>query len=215
MSNLLIVEDDPAINALLLRNMRLVGHCCVSVLNGEEALRALTSGAFDLMLLDVMLPGADGFSVLEEAGDVPVILITARGAVSDKVRGLNMGAYDYIVKPFEMAELLARVQSVLRRTKKTEPDYSSDGLIIRFGARTVLLDGEPIELTPQEFALLETLVLNRNIALSRERLLSMAWVMDFLGDSRTVDAHIVKLRKKLRLENRIQIVFKIGYRFEG
>lgn len=125
-----------------------------------------------------------------------------------------MGADDYLTKPFEMLELLARVDAVLRRTKKEDKSFAFDNVIIRFDSRQVLLNGEVVDCTPKEYDLLEALVLNRNIALSREKLLSLAWGYDYEGDTRTVDVHIQKLRKKLGLEERIKTVYKLGYRLE-
>lgn len=215
MATILIVEDERAIAELLYRNLSLTGHECTIARSGERAAELLEQRAFDLILLDLMLPGIDGFAVMERAAGVsPVICLTARGGLHDRVRGLNMGADDYIVKPFELPELLARVQAVLRRTKKTDRTYRLDQTHIDFEGYSVTVAGAKVELTPQEFSLLETLVLNRNIALSREKLLAMAWGLDFLGDSRTVDVHIQKLRKKLNFEDRIKTVYKVGYRLE-
>lgn len=215
MAKILIVEDERAIAELLRRNLTLTGHACSVAMTGKQAIERLSDGNFDLVLLDVMLPDMDGFAVMERAGgDVPTIFLTARGGLHDRVRGLNMGADDYIVKPFELPELLARVQAVLRRTRKMERTYRLDETFIDFEGYSVTVAGDPVDLTPQEFALIETLVLNRNIALSRDKLLAMAWGMDFLGDSRTVDVHIQKLRKKLHFEDRIRTVYKVGYRLE-
>jgi len=214
MAKILIVEDERAIAELLRRNLTLTGHACSVAATVKQAEERLALHSFDLMLLDVMLPDGDGFSVMEHANGVPTVFLTARGGLHDRVRGLNMGADDYIVKPFELPELLARVQAVLRRTKKTERIYRLDDTVIDFEGYSASVNGDPVDLTPQEFALIETLILNRNIALSREKLLAMAWGMDFLGDSRTVDVHIQKLRKKLHFEDRIRTVYKVGYRLE-
>ena len=214
MADILIVEDETAINELIRRNLELVGHRCVSVYDGEEAIRRLQEGQFDLMLLDIMLPGADGFGVYQTAEHVPTIFLTAKGGLSDRVRGLRMGADDYIVKPFEMLELLARVEAVLRRTRKSGTDFVFYGVRIDFESRTIEKDGQETECTPREYELLETLVKNRNIALSRERLLDLVWGYDYEGDIRTVDVHIQKLRKKLGLEDCIKTVYKLGYRLE-
>lgn len=213
MPSILIVEDERPINDLIRKNLTLTGNACTQAASVADALAALGGTHFDLALVDIMLPDGEGFAVLESKPDLPVIFVTARGAVPDKVRGLTMGAYDYIVKPFAVAELLARVQNVLRRTKKLP--FSIGELTIDFDARQVTLSGSPVELTPQEYALFETLVLNRNIALSRDRLLTMAWGMDYFGDSRTVDVHVQKLRKKLCLEERLRTVYKVGYRLEA
>ncbi len=215
MANILIVEDEPAINELIKRNLKLVGHECISALDGLQALDILErTNKLDLVLLDIMLPGLDGFSVFERIQDIPVIFLTARNSLDDRVKGLNMGAYDYIIKPFEMLELLARVDAVLRRTKAENDTYELDNLKIDFSSRQVFVDGKNMECTPKEFELMEVLVKNRNIALSREKLLELAWGYDFEGDTRTVDVHIQKLRKKLSLEDRIKTVYKLGYRLE-
>lgn len=215
MANILIVEDEPAINELIKRNLQLVGHECISALDGLQALDILErTNKLDLVLLDIMLPGLDGFSVFERIQDIPVIFLTARNSLNDRVKGLNMGAYDYIIKPFEMLELLARVDSVLRRTKAENDTYELDNIKIDFSSRQIFIDGKNMECTPKEFELMEVLVKNRNIALSREKLLELAWGYDFEGDTRTVDVHIQKLRKKLNLEDRIKTVYKLGYRLE-
>jgi len=214
LAKILIVEDEVPINTLIKKNLELVGHECVSVYDGQAAIDVLKDHSFDLILLDVMLPGLDGFEVFEKISRVPAIFLTARSSLSDRLKGLTMGADDYLTKPFEMLELLARVDAVLRRTKKEEKSFAFDNVIIRFDSRQILLDGAVVDCTPKEYDLLEVLVLNRNIALSREKLLSLAWGYDYEGDTRTVDVHIQKLRKKLGLEERIKTVYKLGYRLE-
>lgn len=214
MANILIVEDELPINELIKRNLTLVGHRCVSAFDGKEALACAQQHTFDLIVLDVMLPEMDGFEVLQNIKEVPTIFLTARSSVADRVRGLSIGADDYLTKPFEMIELLARVDAVLRRTKKTNECFELDHVVIYFNSRQILMDGKVIDCTPKEFDLLEVLVRNRNIALSREKLLELAWGYDYEGDSRTVDVHIQKLRKKLGLEKHIITVYKLGYRLE-
>lgn len=214
MSNILIVEDEPAINELVARNLGLVGHSCTSAFDGREAVRLLGQQSFDLMLLDILLPGLDGYQVLEQSGETPVIFLTAKSEPLDRVKGLTMGADDYITKPFEMMELLARVQAVLRRTQKHRSQLTIGTVTVDLDGRQVFREGRPVECTPKEYELLETLALNRNIALSRERLLELVWGYDFEGDTRTVDVHIQKLRKKLGLEEQIKTVYKLGYRLE-
>ena len=214
MSQILIVEDDRAINELIQRSLTLVGHQCRQCYSGEDAIMLLHDLPADLVLLDVMLPGIDGFSVMERLNDIPVIFLTALGEISQRVRGLNIGADDYIVKPFETVELLARVQAVLRRTHKEDTRFALDDTSIDLAGHKVSVCGREISLTPQEFTLLDVLIRNRNIALSREKLLELAWGFDYLGDTRTVDVHVQKLRKKLKWEDRIQTVYKIGYRLE-
>ncbi|MBQ7278508.1 MAG: response regulator transcription factor [Clostridia bacterium] len=213
MANILIVEDERAIADLLAMNLQAVGHGCTVTMTGKAAVTAAKEQGFDLMLLDIMLPDMEGFAVAERVRDVPIIFLTARGADADKIRGFGLGADDYITKPFSVSELLLRVQAVLRRTHREDKSYTLGPLSVRFDAHEVTLDGERVELTSQEFALLRTLIENRNVCLSRQRLLSEAWGMDFVGESRTVDVHIQKLRHKLRLEDAIQTVYKSGYRF--
>jgi DNA-binding response OmpR family regulator len=167
------------------------------------------------LLLDIMLPGIDGLSLLRHRrADQPVILITARAALCDKVLGLNLGADDYIVKPFETLEVIARVQAVLRRNARNETTFSIDDTRVDLTARQAFVNGVPVELTPQEFALTEILIVNRNLALSREKLLELAWGFDYMGDTRTVDLHIQRVRKKLSLTDKIVTVYKLGYRLE-
>ena len=202
MAKILIVEDEKMINELILRNLQAVGHRCVQAYDGAEALERLDGERFDLVILDIMLPRLSGFEVMSRIHDTPVIFLTAMGNVMDKVRGLGLGAEDYIVKPFEMLELIARVDVVLRRTKAQSRRFNLDGVTVDFDNMTVTRGQKTVELTPQEFQLLETLIRNRNIALSREKLLDLAWGMDYYGDVRTVDVHIQKLRKK------------VGYRLE-
>ena len=215
MARILIVEDDRPINTLIRKNLELVGHICVSVFDGEAVFDELEKQVFDLILLDIMLPKMDGFQVIREMSEnIPVIFLTARGAVQDRIKGLNLGADDYIVKPFDMAELQARVESVLRRTNKSDKLFELDGVKADFSSRQVFFKGELIDFTPQEFLLVEALIKNRNIALSRDKLLEIAWGYDFGGDTRTVDVHIHSIRKKLCWDDTIKTVYKVGYRLE-
>ena len=216
MANILIVEDEKPINELLYRNLSLVGHHCLRAYDGEQALRLLESDGADLILLDIMLPGISGLELMRARPDesVPVIILTAKTQIADRVAGLNLGADDYIVKPFETVEVIARIQAVLRRTKRLESIFSLDQASVDLNARKAYYSGEQVELTPQEYSLMEALILNRNLALSRERLLELAWGYDYMGDTRTVDVHIQKLRKKLGLTERIKTVYKLGYRLE-
>ena len=214
MAKILVLEDERAINDLIAMNLGMVGHTAVQAFTGREALEKAREQAFDLLIFDVMLPDTDGFSVYEKLKGTPVIFLTALGETADKVKGFERGADDYLVKPFEMTELLLRAEAVLRRTQKGDAHYVLDGMDVDFGAKTVTLNGEPVELTMQEYTLLEMLVKNRNIALSRQKLLKEAWDISFMGESRTVDVHIQRLRRKLNLENRIKTVFRYGYRFE-
>ena len=216
MANILIVEDEKPISDLILMNLKLVGHAGKQAFDGDEAIIAMEDFQADLVLLDVMLPYKDGFSLMEQKAfdNIPVIFLTAKDSITDKVKGLNLGADDYIVKPFETVELLARIEAVLRRIKPSERTITIDNVSVHFDKRTVTMDDASIELTNREFELLEVLVNNRNIALSREKLLDLAWGYDYFGDTRTVDVHITKLRKKLNFENRIKTIYKLGYRLE-
>ena len=214
MAKILVVEDEQVINDLIVKHLTLVGHVCLSAYEGVEALSLIREYQPDLIILDVMLPGLDGFDLAKLITNVPIIFVTAKNNLSDKLKGLSLGAEDYIVKPFEMQELLARVRVVLRRTKRDANEFNLDGLLIDFGARKVYRGGEEIVLTPKEFALLETLVQNRNIALTREKILRLVWTYDYEGDTRTVDVHVQKLRQKLGLKDRIKTIYKVGYRLE-
>lgn len=215
MAKILIVEDEKAINTLIRKNLELVGHRCVSVLNGVAVNEIVEMHDFDLILLDIMLPGADGFQVMQQLiKEIPVIFLTARDAIGDKVRGLDLGAYDYMVKPFDMLELQARVEAVLRRTQKIVEHFKLGEVTVSMDSRLVWFKGAIVDFTPQEFNLIQALIKNRNIALSRERLLEIAWGFDYMGDTRTVDVHIHTIRKKLEWENIIKTVYKLGYRLE-
>ena len=215
MANILIVEDEEVIHELIKRNLSLVGHICHSAFDGKEALECLADKRFDLMILDIMLPKEDGFSVMRQAKGQPTIFLTARDSLNDRMTGFSLGADDYIIEPFEMLEMLARVEAVLRRTQTSASTFQLDKVLINFDSRQVYREQELLELTPKEYELLEVLVKNRNIALARERLLELVWGYDFEGETRTVDVHIQKLRKKTGWENRIKTVYKMGYRLEA
>ena len=214
MAKILIIEDDRHISDLIRRNLKLVGHdgCCCY--DGQEGLCTFKKEHFDLVLLDVMLPEISGFDLIKLVEDTPVIFVTAKGQLEDKLNGLSLGAEDYIVKPFEMLELIARVNVVLRRIQKEEI-ISVGRIRVDVKKRNVTLDGKEIVLAPQEYNLLEVSIRNRNIALSREKLLEAAWGYDYEGETKTVDVHVQRLRKKLGLEKEIKTITKLGYRLEG
>lgn len=216
MANILVVEDEKSINDLIVMNLKLAGHTCRQAFDGSQAQALFREQQPDLVLLDVMLPCGDGFSLMEQKvfGDKPVIFLTAKNGTTDKVKGLNLGADDYITKPFEAVELLARVGAVLRRTGSGQRVFQIGQTTIYLDRRTALVDGEQAMLTNREFELLEVLIENRNLALSREQLLDLAWGYDYFGDTRTVDVHITKLRKKLKPEDAIKTIYKHGYRLE-
>lgn len=215
MANILIVEDEEAICEFIKLNLSVVGYNTYEAFDGEEAVSILKVKHIDLVLLDIMIPKRDGYEVLPVAVEknIPVILVTAKDRLEDRVRGLNLGADDYITKPFEGIELLARVNAVLRRVGKQAVKKSFDDIEVLIGQRKVLKKGSEIDLTFKEFDLLIILLENSGLALSRERLLKLVWDYDFEGSTRTVDIHIQRLRRKLDTE-RIKTVYKVGYRFE-
>ena len=214
MANILIIEDEKSINNLIQKNLHLVGHQCYSMFDGIDADKIVREKNIDLVILDIMLPKIDGYQVYENINFIPVIFLTAKDSLQDKVKGLTLGADDYIVKPFEMVELIARVEAVLRRVKKDDDFFEFKNIKIDFSKHLIYKNGNSIECTPKEFELFKVLVKNRNIAMSREKLLELAWGFDFEGDTRTVDVHIQKLRKKLDLTEQIKTVYKLGYRLE-
>lgn len=215
--NVLIVEDDEAIADLLYLDLSDEGYRCVCAHDGKAAADYLEERVdFDLILLDIMLPEIDGYEILEYARpmDIPVIFLTAKGTVNDRVQGLKMGADDYIVKPFQSGEVLARMEAVLRRYGKNRKGLSFAGVAVDLECRKVFQDGREVELTVKEYDLLVELMRNKNVALHRDRLYEKVWKEPFMGDTRTLDTHIQRLRKKLGWENRIRTVFRIGYRLE-
>lgn len=215
MAYILVAEDEKAINDLIYKNLKLVGHTVEQAFDGTQALEMINGSGYDLVLLDIMMPGLSGLEVKKLIPtDIPVIFVTAKLSVSDQLVGLGLGADDYITKPFDILVLLARVENILRRTKKNSTVFEIKNCRIDLSSRTVTKNGEEVVLTLQEFNLLEALVLNRNFALSRDKLLQLAWGFDYMGDTRTVDVHIQKLRKKLDLQTEIATVYKYGYRLE-
>ena len=217
MIKILIVEDEKAISDLIRLHLSSAGYKCVCKDNGQDGADAVEAGNFDLVLLDIMLPGVDGYELMEyiKPLGIPVIFITAKHEVKDRVKGLKLGADDYIVKPFDIMELLARVETVLRRAGKVGKAVEISGVTVDFEARTVVKNGAFIDLTAKEFGLLALFVKNRNVALFRETLYEKVWESEYYGDSRTVDLHVQRLRKKLGWEDILTTVYKIGYRLEA
>lgn len=216
-NRILVVEDDEPISKIIQKNLTAAGFAVAAFYDGAEAAKYLASDSdFDLALLDVMLPGMDGFELMGHMkhNNIPVIYLTARVDLDSKVQGLRDGAEDYIVKPFEILELLVRIEKVLERTGRMQQTLSVGDIEINLLERSVRRNGEEIALKPMEFGLFVMLAKNKNIALSRERLLHGVWGVDFLGETRTVDVHIGQLRKKLELADRIKTVSKMGYRLE-
>lgn len=216
MIKILIVEDEKPISDLIKMSLLGEGYHCTCAFDGQEAADIIENEMFDLILLDIMLPKIDGYELLEyiKFYQMPVIFITAKTNVNDKVKGLKAGAEDYISKPFEIIELLARVETVLRRYNKAVNIIAFDDIKIDTESRIVTKSGDPVSLTAKEFDLLLYLFQNKNKALYRTQIYAGVWGSDYLGDSRTVDLHIQRLRKKLSLESVLVPVYKIGYRLE-
>ena len=216
-ARILVIEDEMSINDLLCMNLEIAGYETVGYLDGNEAYEAIIQDhAFQCALVDIMLPGRDGYSLLPKLKqyEIPVIFLTAKGDIASKIKGLKDGAEDYIVKPFEVLELLVRIEKVLARTKPEEHTLSVLNLEIDFEQHTVRQDGKEVSLKPMEFELLAVLAKNKNRAISRENLLRMVWGVEYIGETRTVDVHIGQLRKKLNLADHIKTVSKLGYRLE-
>ena len=217
MTDILVVEDDEAIANLICVSLSAEGYRCTCARDGMEGADYIERQSFDLVLLDIMLPEVDGYELLEfiKPTGTPVIFLTAKGSIEDKVRGLRAGADDYLSKPFQIGELLARVEAVLRRLGKGERQLEVGDVSVRLDSRQVLKSGVALTLTVKEFDLLVELMRNRNIALYREQLYEKVWKEPFNGETRTLDSHIQRLRKKLGWEDKIRTVFRIGYRLEG
>lgn len=216
MNHILIVEDEKPISDLMRLSLHKAGYRTTCAFDGIQAADLLEKAAFDLVLLDVMLPGASGFELMEYLRPMgtPVIFITAKNSLNDRVRGLRMGAEDYIVKPFEVLELLARVDVVLRRYNKTEAVLEIGGLRIDTVAMQVTHGGAPVPLTRKEYEILLLFARNPGVALYRETIYERVWEEEFPYGSRTVDLHIQRLRKKVGWEDRLLAVNKVGYRLE-
>ena len=217
MINILIVEDEKPISDLIKLSLKGAGYNCQCVYDGESAADILEEKSFDLILLDVMIPYIDGFELMEyiKPLNIPVFFITAMNSVNDKVKGLRMGAEDYIVKPFEVVELLARVDVVLRRfNKNAQVIHVGEHLSIDLKQHTVTYDGKEVALTPKEYDLLVLFAQNPNVALYRETIYERVWGGVLEDTSKTVDLHVQRLRKKTHLEKMIKAVNKVGYRLE-
>ena len=219
---LLIVDDEMRIRELIKKYAKFEGYEVEEAADGLEALDKCRTGEYDLLILDVMMPGLDGFSVCREVRKrrpVPVIMLSARGEEDDRIHGFEEGIDDYVVKPFSPRELMMRVAAVLKRTGSASTGekevYEQGGLRVDFTGRQFTLDGRPLSLSPKEYDLLFYLVRNRGVALDRERLITQVWGYDFYGDDRTLDTHIKLLRKSLGpLSGRIVTLRGVGYRFE-
>lgn len=216
---ILVIEDDAAISELICMNLEAAGYETLAIFDGNKAAEALINGECGdaaLALVDVMLPGKDGFELMADLqnAQIPVIYLTAKDDVVSKVHGLKAGAEDYIVKPFEVLELLVRIEKVLKRTGRGREKITVKDVVIDLKEHSVIKSGEKVNLKPMEYELLVTLAQNKNVALSREELLGRLWGADYVGETRTVDVHIGQLRKKLDFYDVIRTVSKHGYRLE-
>ena len=216
MVKILIAEDEEPIANLIRMNLKKAGYACECAYDGQEAADRMEEGHYDLLLLDIMLPKINGYELMEYAKSIqlPVIFITAMDSTENKVKGLKMGAADYLAKPFEIVELLARVEAVLRRCNKIGRMLHILDVDIDLSSRTVMQDNQQILLTLKEYELLLFFARNPNIALYREVIYEQVWEKEYTGDSRTVDLHVQRLKKKLGWDKHICAVYKIGYRLE-
>ena len=216
MIRILVVDDEKPICDLIDINLSAAGYDCKTVQDGLAAIELIEREDFDLILLDIMLPGADGFDIMEYIRPlkVPVIFITAKNNVRDKIKGLRLGAEDYLVKPFDVLELMARVEVVLRRYHKTEQFLKAGDVMVDLEARKVSRGGKPVVLTNKEYGLLVLFIRNKNVALFKETLYEKVWKDEYIADSRTLELHVQRLRRKMGWEKNLVAVYKVGYRLE-
>ncbi|PWM43998.1 MAG: DNA-binding response regulator [Clostridiales bacterium] len=221
MSKLLIVDDEEKIRSLIKKYAIFEGYDVDEAKNGMDAISICKNKDYDLIIMDIMMPELDGFSASKEIlknKSIPILMLSARGEEYDKIHGFELGIDDYVVKPFSPKELMMRVAAIIRRTTKNiqTDNVSFEGLAIDFLGRFVFVDGKKAELTPKEFDLLFYMVRNKNIALSREKLITEVWGYDFYGDDRTLDTHIKLLRKSLGVYSKFVVTLRgMGYRFEA
>ena len=210
------VEDDKNILEIEMFALKNSGYQVEGFECARDFYKKLDERLPDLVLLDIMLPGKDGFALMEDfkKKELPVLYLTAKDDVASKVKGLKLGAEDYMVKPFEMLELLVRIEKVLERTGRAKKVLTVRNILVDMQSHQVYKDGLPVSLKPMEYDLFVLLLQNKNIALGREELLKRVWGEDYLGESRTVDVHIGQLRKKLELYDEIRTIPKLGYRLE-
>lgn len=223
--HLLVVDDEPQICSLIRKYAEFEGHTVDEAGDGMTAVRMARANRYDMIIMDIMMPELDGFSACREirkTSPVPILLLSARGEEHDKINGFAVGADDYVVKPFSPRELMMRVDAVMKRVQPkpaavpAKEIYTVEGLTVDFTARIVMVDGKPLDLSPKEYDLLFYMVRNRNIALSREKLICEVWGYDFYGGDRTLDTHIKQLRKSLgAYSDRIVTLRGVGYRFDA
>ncbi len=221
MYKILVTDDEDKIREIIKKYAIFEGHTVVEATNGMDAVNKVRQQDFDIIIMDVMMPELDGFSAVREIrkkSDCPVIMLSARGEEYDKIHGFELGVDDYVVKPFSPKELMMRIDAIMKRTSKSEKHefFEKAGLVADFTARKVIVDGAEVSLAPKEYDLLFYMIKNKNIALTREKLLSEVWGYDFFGDDRTLDTHIKQLRKSLgKYAAYITTLRGVGYRFEG
>ncbi len=223
MYSILVVDDEIQIRKLIKKYAEFEGHDVTEAENGIQAVRLCENRRFDIIIMDVMMPELDGFSasrMIRSHTDTPILILSARGEEYDKVSGFQLGADDYVVKPFSGKELMLRIDAIMKRVNSKKPESEKDifrhnGLEIDFTGRIVIIDGERADMSPKEYELLFYMCRNRNIALSRERLITEVWGYDFYGDDRTLDTHIKLLRKSLKNYSSMIVTLRgVGYRFD-
>jgi two-component system response regulator ResD len=222
MQRILVVDDEDGIRDILRQYLEFEGFACVEAADGEAAVSMMKNDPVDLILMDIMMPVCDGITALRrirEFSDVPVILLTAKGEEYDKVFGFDLGADDYVVKPFSPREVMSRVKAVLKRTSRIEPEddsvYRFRTLEVNQKSYVVRIDGQKVDMTPKEFELLNFLIQNKNTVITRDTILNKIWGYDFYGDSRTVDTHIKMLRASLgEYRDLIKTIWGVGYKYE-
>ncbi len=219
--HILIVDDEEKIRTLVRKYANFEGHDVTEAADGMQAVELCRSHSFDIVILDIMMPNLDGLSAckkIKELADIPVIILSARGEEYDKISGFELGVDDYVVKPFSPKELMLRVEAVMKRTLKKKPEnqvVTIGGLCADVSARRITIDGRDVPMSPKEYDLFFYLLKNRNIALSREKLICEVWGYDFYGDDRTLDTHIKLLRKSLGEYSSLIVTLRgVGYRFE-
>ena len=230
MYHILVVDDEARIRSIIKKYAEFEGHTVSEAGDGMEAVRLCRRQSFDIIIMDIMMPELDGFSACREIrklGDTPIIMLSARGEEYDKINGFEIGIDDYVVKPFSAKELMLRIEAIMKRgavrhkssssaQENVKVELDGGGLVADITARIVYIKGERVEMSPKEYDLFFYMLENRNIALSREKLLSAVWGYDFYGDARTLDTHIKLLRKSLGEYSKYIVTLRgVGYRFEG
>ena len=224
MYHILVVDDEARIRSIIRKYAEFDGHTVTEASDGMEAVLLCRKNTYDLIIMDIMMPELDGISASREIrrqSDTPILILSARGEEYDRISGFEVGADDYVVKPFSPKELMLRVDAIVKRSRRASVNtlkkeiFRYEGLTVDFTARTVTIDGTRVDMSPKEYELFFYLCRNRNIALSREKLIIEVWGYDFYGDDRTLDTHIKLLRKSLGPYNRLIVTLRgVGYRFE-